>query len=163
MCPFLGILQHYIEFDICTIVMLEKLLGVINFEPSGSILSLVASFCGGLLTWIGVCFAFSIHSFRYHVSTFPFMCRSRGMHLFISSSYHTCISFVMNPLLYNTMYLFWLATSFGFPSFMALVWSYHWQSRYPFALVPLQEWVYSNPWYTSDIITTIALENGTHV
>jgi hypothetical protein len=32
MFPFLGILQHYIEFDIHTIATLEKLLGVESFN-----------------------------------------------------------------------------------------------------------------------------------
>jgi hypothetical protein len=32
--PSLGILQHYVEFDIHTIVMLEKLLGVGSFGGS---------------------------------------------------------------------------------------------------------------------------------
>jgi len=100
--------------------MLEKLLGVINFEHSGSILSLVVRLFGRLFTWIGVCLAFSKHSFRYHASMFPFTCESKGRHLFISSSYYACISFIFNPLLYNTMYLFWFATFYGFPSFMAL-------------------------------------------
>jgi hypothetical protein len=31
MFPFLGILEHYAEFDICTITMLEKLYGVGSF------------------------------------------------------------------------------------------------------------------------------------
>jgi hypothetical protein len=30
-----------------------------------------------------------------------------------------------------------------------LMWSYHWQSKYPFALVPLWEWMYNNPWHIS--------------
>jgi hypothetical protein len=34
MFPSLGILQHYVEFDIHTIVMLEKLLGVGSFGGS---------------------------------------------------------------------------------------------------------------------------------
>jgi hypothetical protein len=98
---------------------------MINFKPSDSILSLVVGLFGRLLTGIGVCLAFSIHSFRYHVNMFPLMCQSKGRCLFISSSYDTCISFLLNPLFYNTMYSFWLATSYGFPSFMALMWSYH--------------------------------------
>jgi uncharacterized membrane protein len=50
MFPSLGILQHYVEFNIRTIIMLERLFGAINFEPSGSILSLVVSLFGRLLT-----------------------------------------------------------------------------------------------------------------
>jgi hypothetical protein len=34
MSPSLGILQHYAEFDTCTIVMLEKLFGVKSFGVS---------------------------------------------------------------------------------------------------------------------------------
>jgi hypothetical protein len=34
MFPFLGILQHYAKFNTCTIVMLEKLLGVGSFGGS---------------------------------------------------------------------------------------------------------------------------------
>jgi hypothetical protein len=50
MFPSLGILQHYVEFNIRTIVMLERLLGLINFEPSGSILSLVVGYFDRLFT-----------------------------------------------------------------------------------------------------------------
>jgi hypothetical protein len=34
MFPFIGILQHYIEFDTCTIAMLENLLGARYFGGS---------------------------------------------------------------------------------------------------------------------------------
>jgi len=88
------------------------------------------------------------NSFRYCASTFPFICGSRGKHLVISSSYHTNISFIMNSFSYNTMYLSWLATFYSCPPFTMLVWSYHWQSRCPFALMPLREWTYNNPRHT---------------
>jgi hypothetical protein len=55
------------------------------------------------------------NSFGYCASTFAFMCGSKGGHLVISSSYHTNISFIMNSLSYNTMYLSWLATSYSCP------------------------------------------------
>jgi hypothetical protein len=73
------------------------------------------------------------------------MCGSRGKCLVISSSYHTNISFIINPLSYNTTYLSWLATSYSCSPFMVLVWSYHWKFKYPCVLVPLWEWVYNNP------------------
>jgi hypothetical protein len=34
MFPSLGVLQHYVEFDICTITMLEKLFGAGAFGGS---------------------------------------------------------------------------------------------------------------------------------
>jgi hypothetical protein len=74
-------------------------------------------------------------------------CRCMGRCLVISSPHHTNISFILNPLSYNITYLFWLATSYGCPSFMVLMWSYHWWFKYPFALVPLQEWTYISPWH----------------
>jgi hypothetical protein len=43
----------------------------------------------------------------------PCPCRSRGKHLIISSSYHTWILFVLSPFPYNTIYSFWLATSYS--------------------------------------------------
>jgi len=46
-------------------------------------------------------------------------------------------------------YLFWLVTSYGCPSFMMSMWSYHWRSRYPFVSMPLWEWTYNNPQYIS--------------
>jgi hypothetical protein len=76
------------------------------------------------------------------------MCRFGGKHSVINSSYHACISPIPNPLPYNTTYLSWFATSYNGPSFTLLMWSYHWWSRYPFALMPLQEWAYNNPQYT---------------
>ncbi len=67
----------------------------------------------------------------------------------ISLSYHICISSILNPLPCNIPYFFWFATSYCCPSFTVSMWSYHWQSRYPFASVSLQEWMYNNPWYIS--------------
>jgi hypothetical protein len=45
------------------------------WKSNGSILSLVASFFRKSPTWVGVCFPFNRCSFRYHASTFSFMCR----------------------------------------------------------------------------------------
>jgi len=86
--------------------------------------------------------------FKYHVNMYLFICKSKGKHLVINSSYHTCILFIFNPLPYIT-YLSWFATSYGCPSIMVSMWSYHWQSTYSFALMPLWEWAYNNPWYIS--------------
>jgi hypothetical protein len=100
------------------------------------------------ITYMSKSLAFSRHFVGYHVSMFLVMCRFKGMCLMISSSYDICILFIFGPLFYNTMFLSWLATSYSCPSFMVLVWSYHWWSRYPFALVPLREWRYNSPWHT---------------
>jgi len=83
------------------------------------------------------------------MNMFPPMCGSKGRCLVINLSYHTCISFTFSPFPYNIMYLSWLATSYGFPSFMMLVWSYHRQFKYVFTSTPLGKWAYSSPWYTS--------------
>ncbi len=101
-----------------------------------------------MLTRGKVCLTFSKCSFIYHANMSPFMCRSKGRRLVINSFYHTYNSFILGPLPYNTMYSSWITTSNNCPFFMVLVWSYHWQSRYPFASVPLWEWVYTNPQYT---------------
>ncbi len=119
------------------------------WELSYSIIPLIASFFGGSFTQAGVCFPFSRHSFKYHTSTSLLMCGSRGRCLVISSSHHTNISFIISSFSYNITYPFWLATSYSDPPFMVLVWSYHWQSKYPFVLVSLWEWMYNNPWHTS--------------
>jgi hypothetical protein len=55
----------------------------------------------------------SLLPFGYHMSTFLFMCGSTGRHLVISSSYHTNILFIIDPLSHSIMYLFWLATSYS--------------------------------------------------
>jgi hypothetical protein len=102
-----------------------------------------------MLIWAGICFPFSRCSFGNHVSTSPLMCGSRDKRLVINSSYHTHIPFIIGPLSYCTTYLFWLATSYNYAPFTVLVWSYHWQSRYPFASIPLWEWMYNSPWHTS--------------
>jgi len=125
------------------------LLGPTFWKLSGSILSLVVRFFGGSFTRVGVYFTSNRHSFKYHVSTSLFMCKSKGRHLVISSLYHTYISFILSPFPYNTTYPSWFVTSYNCPPFlMVLVWSYHWWSRYPFVSVPKQEWTYSSPWYT---------------
>ncbi len=129
-------------------------LGLFTFKShilklNGSILSLVVGFFGGSPTQIGVCFASSKLSLKYRVSTSLLMCGSRGRHLVISSSYHTCILFIFNPFFYNITYLSWLATSYNYPSFTVSMWSYHWWFRYPFVLVPLWKWVYNIPQHIS--------------
>jgi hypothetical protein len=83
------------------------------------------------------------------MSAFLFMCKSKGKCLVISLSYHNNISFIIGPFAYNITYLSWLTTSYNCPPFMVLVWSYHWWSRYPFALMPLWERTYNNPWHIS--------------
>jgi hypothetical protein len=100
-----------------------------------------------LLTWTKICFVFSRRSFRYCASMFPLMCRSKGRCLVISFFYHTNISFIINSLSYNIMYPSWIVTSYSCPLFIMLMWSYHWQSRYPFVFVPLWEWTYNSPWH----------------
>jgi hypothetical protein len=124
------------------------LLGPTLWKLSGYILSSIANSFGESPTWEGVCLASSRRSFTYHTNMSLFMCRSKGKHLVINLSYHTCISFIFSPFLYNIMYLFWPATSYGCSSFTMSVWSYHRQFRYAFTLVPLGEWMYSSPWYT---------------
>jgi hypothetical protein len=118
-------------------------------NPNGLILSQVVGFFGGSFTEVGVCFPSNRRSFRDYANMFSFMCGSRGKCLVISLSYHTNISFIISSLFYNTMYPSWLATFYSCTPFMVLVWSYHWQSKYPLALVPLWEWAYNNPWHTS--------------
>jgi hypothetical protein len=126
------------------------LLGPTFWKPSGLVLSLVAGFFGGSPTRAKIYFTSSRHSFRYHASTSLLMCGSRGRHLVINSSYHNCISFILNPFLYNIMYPFWSVTSYnGPPFFMVLMWSYHLWSKYTFASMLRHEWMYSSPRYTS--------------
>jgi hypothetical protein len=101
-----------------------------------------------LSRWTRVCFASNKHAFKYRANMFSFMCGSRGTHLVISSSYHTCILFIFDPFSYNTTYLSWFATSYNHPFFMVSMWSYHWQSMYPFTSMPLQKWMYNSPRHT---------------
>jgi hypothetical protein len=72
-----------------------------------------------------------------------------GFRFRFNSSYHTYISFILSPLSYNITYSPWLATSYNHPFFTVLVWSYHWQFTYAFAMMPLWEWTYNNPRHTS--------------
>jgi len=119
------------------------------WELNGSILSWVACLFRRLLTQAKVCFIFSRHYVGYCASMSLFMCGSKGMRLVISSSYHTNISYILNPLSYNIMYPSWFATTYSCPFFMVSMWSYHWWSKYPFASMSLWEWVYNNPWHSS--------------
>jgi hypothetical protein len=118
------------------------------WDPSSLILSLATSFFGRLLTQTRVCLAFDRLSFRNYTNTFLFMCGSNSKHSVISSSFHTCISFILSPLPYIITYMSWLSTSYGCPSFIVLVWSYHWQYKYPFTSMPLWEWMHNKPQYT---------------
>jgi len=141
-----------------------SLLSLTLWKPSGLVLSrVIVFFFGRLPTWVGVYFTSDRCSFIYHASTFSLMCGSKDKHLVISSSYHINLLSIPKPLIYNTMYLFWITTSLGGPSFMVSMWSCHWLSRHPFTLMPLQKWTYNNPRYISVIIIVIVLENGTHV
>jgi hypothetical protein len=54
------------------------------WKPIGSILPLVTSFFGGLLTQARVCFPFNKHSFEHYVNTSLLMCTSRGKCLVIN-------------------------------------------------------------------------------
>jgi hypothetical protein len=124
----------------------------------------IASFFSGLITQTKVCFPFSRCSFRYHASTSLLMCESKGRHLVISSSYHTNISFIISPLSYNTTYLSRLATSYSCTPFTMSMWSYHWQSRYPFAFSAPLGMNMQQPTTHFDIwLQNIVLENKTHV
>ncbi len=104
----------------------------------------------------------SSHSSKSGVATL-IMCGSKGRHLVISLSYHTNISFIVSPHFYSIMHLSWLATSYSCSFFTMLMWSYHWQSRYPFASVFLQEWACSIPWHTLGYCSNYCLNSGTHV
>ncbi len=119
------------------------------WKLNGFILSLILSFFIESPTWAKVSLIPSKRSFKYHVNMFPLMCGSRGRCLVISLFFHMCISFIFSPFLYNITYLSWLATSYDYPSFTVLIWSYHWWFKYPFVLVPLRKRMYINPWYTS--------------
>jgi hypothetical protein len=94
------------------------------------------------------CFAFRKHSCKFHVNMSPLMCGSRGRRLVINLSYHTYISFIFIPFPYNTTHLVGLATFYNCPSFMMLMWSYHWWSGYPFISMPMWEWTYYRTQYT---------------
>jgi len=74
-------------------------------------------------------------------------CRSKGWCLVISSSYDNFISCILGPFSYNATYLSLLGTFYNCQFFTVLMWSYHWQFRYPFVSLPLQEWTYSSPWH----------------
>jgi len=119
------------------------------WKPNGFVLSPIINFFTELPTQEKLSPTPNKHSFKYHVNMFPLMCESKSKCLVINSSYHMCILFIFSPFLFNTTYLSWLTTSYGCPSFRMSVWSYHWQFKYPFALVPLWEWTYNSPWYIS--------------
>ncbi len=130
------------------------------WKPSALILSTIISFFGGSPTRIGVYFASNRCSFKYHVNMYLLIYGSKGKHLVISSSYHTCILFIFNSFPYNITYMSRLATSYGCPFITVSMWSYHWQSTYSFASMPLWKWTYNNPWYIQDTIVVITLESG---
>ncbi len=138
------------------------LLGPTLWEPNGLVLSPIVSLFGGLPTWAKNCLAFNTHSFKYHANTSLLMCGSKGMCLIINSSYHTCILFILNPLPYNIMYLFWLVTSYNCPSFTVSMWSYI-DNLWLICFDALARVSIQHPWCTLDIVITIALYNGAHV
>jgi hypothetical protein len=81
------------------------------WELNGLVLSLVVGFFGRSPTRVGVCFAYNKFFFKYRVSMFPLMCKSRGKHLVISSSYHTCILWCAPKLLNRLKWEFEVKTS----------------------------------------------------
>jgi len=123
-------------------------LGPTFWETSGSILSPIASFFNKSPTQAKVCFNSNKHSFEHHAITSPLMCGCKGKRLVINSSYHTYISFILNPLSYNITYSFWLVTFYSYPSFTMSMWLNHWQFKYASALLPFQEWMYNMPQHT---------------
>jgi hypothetical protein len=117
------------------------------WELNGSILPLVVGFFGKSFTRARVCFPSSRCLFGYHAITSLLMCGFKGKCFVINFSYHSNILFIIGPLSYNIMYLFWFATSYSDPPFIVSMWSHHWQFRCPFGLVPMWEWTYSSPWH----------------
>jgi hypothetical protein len=113
-----------------------------SFTPS-------CRFLWWMFTRAKVCFPFNRRSFGDCASMTLFMCRSKGKHLVISLSYYTNILFIIGPLSYNITCLSWLAKSYNGSPFMVPMWSYHWQSKYPFALVAQWEWTYNSSQHIS--------------
>jgi hypothetical protein len=99
------------------------------------VLSPVASFFGKSPTWVEVYLTSNKCFFKYHASMFPL--RSRSKCIVIGWSYHAYISFILSPFPYGITYPLWLVTSYNCPFFTMSMWSYHWQSKYPFVLMPL--------------------------
>jgi hypothetical protein len=96
-------------------------LGPTFWKLNGLILSPITSFLGRSPTQARVYLAYSKCSFKYHANMSLLMCGSKGKRLVISSSYHTCISFIFSSFFSNA-YLSWLATSYNCPFFIMLVW-----------------------------------------
>jgi hypothetical protein len=88
------------------------------WKPNNLILSPIVNFFERSHIWARIYFAFNRHSFKYYASTSPLMCGSKGKRLIISSSYHTYISFIFNPLPYSITYSFWFATSYSCSFFL---------------------------------------------
>jgi len=118
-------------------------------KSSGAILSSNAIFLYGPITWARIYFDSNKCSFGCCANIFSLLCRSNSRGLVISSSYHPFILFILRPFPYNTLYSFRYTISYNFAYFMMLLWSYHWWFGYPFAMLPVQEWVHCNPWYVS--------------
>jgi hypothetical protein len=101
-----------------------------------------------LFTRTKVCFVSSRCSFEYCASMYSLMSRSKGKCLVINSFYHTNISSSIHFLTTLCTHL-----RLSHPTiahfFTVLVWSYHWQFRYPFVSMPLREWTYNSPWHIS--------------
>jgi len=87
------------------------------WKLSGWVLSPIVGFFGRSPSRAGIYFSFNKCSFRFYANISLFMCKSRGRHKVINSSYHICISFIFGPFPYNTTYSSWFATSSSSPSF----------------------------------------------
>jgi hypothetical protein len=57
--------------------------------------------------------------------------------------------FILRPFFYSISYLSRYTTSYNCASFTMLIWSYHLWFGYPFIMLPMREWLHSNPWYVS--------------
>jgi len=133
------------------------------WKPSGSILSLVVIFFDKSPTWVGVYITSNRRSFIYHASMFPFMCGSRGKCWLLARP--TTSTFCLSPTHFFTT----LRTRFGlpYPTVAHLSWYQCGHTIYDLSTHLFQCFYKSEHTIAHDtfwdIVTLIALKNGTHV
>ncbi len=95
------------------------------WKSCGLITSLFISLCEKSHTQEKNYHIFNTCSIERYVSRYLILCMCSYVCLVINLSYHICIYFIFNSLLYNVLYSLWLSTSYTCTFFMLLVWTYH--------------------------------------
>jgi len=130
------------------------------WKHNGLILPPIVGLFGGSFTWIGVYFTSSKRSFTCCTNMSPLMCKSKGKHLVISFSYHISILSIIFITLCTHLSLSHLIVAH-----LSRCRCDHTIDNLSIHLLqcPCENECIATHYTLWDTITTIVLENGTHI